>query len=85
MKSLDKEEALRVDVTKALNFFDFHGNGYISVADLRKKLTTVGDKPLMQKEVDTLVAQLPVTIEGEVPLAELVKLLMKRYILFCSA
>ena len=85
MKRIDKEEALRVQVSQALRLFDPDGNGFLSAAALRRKLTSTGDTPLSDKDVDALFAELPVTVEGEIPTTEILKVLMtKPKILFSS-
>ncbi len=76
MKRVDKEEELRSQVSNALSLFDRDGNGFLTADVLKRKLVSTGDTPLTDKEVDAIFAELPITVEGEIPINELLKVIM---------
>ena len=78
MARVDKEEDLRRQVSRALSLFDGDGNGFITAAVFRRKLATTGDTPLNEKELEMFMAELPITVEGEIPTSELLKVLMAK-------
>ena len=61
---------------EAFRVFDVEGNGYIGAAELRRLLTTLGDK-LTQEEIDELYKEGDIDNDGQVNYEDLV-LIMTR-------
>lgn len=67
----DTEEMLK----RAFDKFDSRGEGYVGTADLRNKLTTIGEK-LTDEEFDELMKYADVDGDGSINVEELCKLLI---------
>eukprot|EP00761_Pharyngomonas_kirbyi_P014043 gb/GECH01014073.1/.p1 GENE.gb/GECH01014073.1/~~gb/GECH01014073.1/.p1 ORF type:complete len:150 (+),score=52.36 gb/GECH01014073.1/:1-450(+) len=68
MKNIDNEE----EIVEAFRAFDKDGNGYISAAELRHIMTTMGDK-LSEDEVDEMIREADVAGDGQINYEQFVK------------
>lgn len=68
--STDAEDELR----QAFRVFDRNGDGYISAAELRHVMTSLGEK-LTEEEVDEMIREADVDGDGRIQWAEFVALL----------
>eukprot|EP01112_Ceratiomyxa_fruticulosa_P008867 TRINITY_DN22_c0_g1_i5.p1 TRINITY_DN22_c0_g1~~TRINITY_DN22_c0_g1_i5.p1 ORF type:complete len:149 (-),score=43.35 TRINITY_DN22_c0_g1_i5:145-591(-) len=71
MKHSDNEEEIR----EAFKVFDKNGNGFVSVAELRHVLTTIGEK-LTREEVDGMLKEARL-VDGQINFEEFVKIIKK--------
>lgn len=70
MKDTDSEEEVR----EAFRVFDRNGNGYISAAELRHVLTSIGDK-LTEDEADEMIREADVDGDGQINYEEFSRIL----------
>eukprot|EP00128_Syssomonas_multiformis_P008865 Colp12_sorted_trinity150504_noHs@23796 len=70
-----KEHGKSEDFVEGLKVFDKEGNGYISAAELRHVLTSLGE-PLSDTEMDSLLQGVEVDKEGQVNIEDFVRLIM---------
>ncbi|XP_067139891.1 uncharacterized protein [Centruroides vittatus] len=77
VKDFLKDSNNRDDIQEALKMFDRNGTGYIYVQDLRRHLTSHGEK-LTLKEVDELLEEIYVDGHGRIKYQDLVNLLIAR-------
>lgn len=77
MKDTDSQE----EIEEAFKVFDKDGNGYISAAELRHVMTSLGEK-LSEEEVDEMIREADVDGDGQINYQEFVKMMvnMKWYI-----
>ncbi|KAL3846703.1 hypothetical protein ACJMK2_017671 [Sinanodonta woodiana] len=73
MKDLNGEEGLR----EAFRMFDKDRNGFISSAELRHVMTTMGDK-LTDLEVDEMIREVDIDGDGQVNYEEFVVMMTKK-------
>ncbi|KAL3846942.1 hypothetical protein ACJMK2_017882 [Sinanodonta woodiana] len=73
MKDLSGEEGLR----EAFRMFDKDRNGFISSAELRHVMTTMGDK-LTDLEVDEMIREVDIDGDGQVNYEEFVVMMTKK-------
>ncbi|CAK0892705.1 unnamed protein product, partial [Prorocentrum cordatum] len=73
MKDTDTEEEL----IEAFKVFDRDGNGFISAAELRHRLTNLGEK-LTDEEVDEMIREADVDGDGQINYEEFVKMMMAK-------
>lgn len=72
-KGRDSQEELR----EAFKVFDKDGNGYISAAELRHVMTSLGEK-LTDEEVDAMMKEADADGDGQVDIEEFTKMMCKR-------
>ena len=81
MQDTDTEEEIR----EAFKVFDKDGNGFISAAELRHVMTTLGEK-LSEDEVEEMIREADVDGDGQINYDEFVKLMISskywHYLLF---
>ncbi|XP_033736483.1 neo-calmodulin-like [Pecten maximus] len=63
-------------VRDCFRIFDKDGNGYNSASELRHVLTTLGE-PLKDEEVDELIREIELTVDGQFSYEDVVGLLMQ--------
>ena len=73
MKDTDSEEEIR----EAFRVFDKDGNGFISAAELRYVMTTLGEK-LTVKEVDQMIRAADIDGDGQVNYKEFVTMMTSK-------
>lgn len=71
MKDTDSEEEIR----EAFKVFDRDGNGYISAAELRHVMTSIGEK-LTDEEVDEMIREADADGDGTIDYNEFVQMLV---------
>lgn len=71
MKDTDSEEEIR----EAFKVFDRDGNGFISAAELRHVMTSIGEK-LTDEEVDEMIREADADGDGHINYNEFVDLLV---------
>lgn len=67
VRNKDEEELI-----EAFEVFDENYNGFISAAELRHVLTNLGDQ-LTDEEVDDMIREVDVDVDGQINYRELVK------------
>jgi Ca2+-binding EF-hand superfamily protein len=72
MKDTDSQE----EIQEAFKVFDKDGNGYISAAELRHVMTSLGEK-LTEEEVDEMIREADVDGDGQINYEEFVKMMVK--------
>jgi calmodulin len=78
MKDTDSQE----EIQEAFKVFDKDGNGYISAAELRHVMTSLGEK-LTEEEVDEMIREADVDGDGQINYEEFVKMMVSfLYILY---
>ena len=73
MQDTDTEEEIR----EAFKVFDKDGNGFISAAELRHVMTTLGEK-LSEDEVEEMIREADVDGDGQINYDEFVKLMISK-------
>ncbi|XP_044535569.1 calmodulin-alpha-like [Gracilinanus agilis] len=73
MKGAETEESIR----EAFKVFDKDGNGYVSAAELRHVMTSLGEK-LTDEEVDEMMGEADVDGDGQVNYEEFVRVLSSK-------
>jgi calmodulin len=73
IKGSDSEE----EILEAFKVFDKNGNGYISPAELRQVLTSLGEK-LSDEEVDEMVREADIDGDGQINYEEFLKMMMSK-------
>lgn len=73
MKDTDSQE----EIQEAFKVFDKDGNGYISAAELRHVMTSLGEK-LTEEEVDEMIREADVDGDGQINYEEFVKMMVRR-------
>jgi len=73
MKDTDSEEEIR----EAFKVFDRDNNGYISAAELRHVMTSIGEK-LTDVEVDEMIREADQDGDGRIDYNEFVQLMMQK-------
>lgn len=71
MKDTDSQE----EIQEAFKVFDKDGNGYISAAELRHVMTSLGEK-LSEEEVDEMIREADVDGDGQINYQEFVKMMV---------
>jgi calmodulin len=71
MKDTDSQE----EIEEAFKVFDKDGNGYISAAELRHVMTSLGEK-LSEEEVDEMIREADVDGDGQINYQEFVKMMV---------
>lgn len=71
MKDTDSQE----EIEEAFKVFDKDGNGYISAAELRHVMTSLGEK-LTEEEVDEMIREADVDGDGQINYQEFVKMMV---------
>jgi calmodulin len=79
MKDTDSQE----EIQEAFKVFDKDGNGYISAAELRHVMTSLGEK-LTEEEVDEMIREADVDGDGQINYDEFVKMMVS-YIMILLA
>ena len=64
-------------IKEARNVFDRDGNGFISSAELRHVVTSLGEK-LTDEEVDELITEVDVDGDGQINYAEFVRMMTSK-------
>lgn len=72
-KERDSEEELR----EAFKVFDKDGNGFISAAELRHVMTSLGEK-LTDEEVDAMMKEADTDGDGQVDIEEFTKMMCRK-------
>jgi hypothetical protein len=73
MKDTDSQE----EIQEAFKVFDKDGNGYISAAELRHVMTSLGEK-LTEEEVDEMIREADVDGDGQINYEEFVKMMVSQ-------
>ncbi|ORZ01536.1 hypothetical protein BCR43DRAFT_181949 [Syncephalastrum racemosum] len=73
MKDTDSQE----EIQEAFKVFDKDGNGYISAAELRHVMTSLGEK-LSEEEVDEMIREADIDQDGQINYEEFVKMMMSK-------
>jgi len=73
MRDTDTEE----EIKEAFKVFDKDGNGFISAAELRHVMTSLGEK-LTDKEVDEMIREADVDGDGQINYDEFVKMMLSK-------
>jgi len=73
MKDTDSEEEIR----EAFKVFDRDGNGYITAAELRHVMTSIGEK-LSDSEVDEMIREADKDNDGRIDYSEFVSLMFQK-------
>eukprot|EP00761_Pharyngomonas_kirbyi_P009516 gb/GECH01009532.1/.p1 GENE.gb/GECH01009532.1/~~gb/GECH01009532.1/.p1 ORF type:complete len:150 (+),score=54.30 gb/GECH01009532.1/:1-450(+) len=73
MKDTDSED----EIMEAFKVFDRNGNGFISAAELRHVVTTLGEK-LTDEEADEMLKEADVDNDGQINYEEFVKMMMSK-------
>ncbi|MCJ1380552.1 hypothetical protein MMC17_003660 [Xylographa soralifera] len=76
MKDTDSEDEIRVD-QEAFKVFDRDNNGFISAAELRHVMTSIGEK-LTDDEVDEMIREADQDGDGRIDYNEFVQLMMQK-------
>ncbi|XP_063954890.1 calmodulin-A-like [Lytechinus pictus] len=71
----DKEQD-QEELKKAFQLFDKDGNGYISAAELKLAMTTLGE-PLTDDEVAEMIANADIDQDGKINYGEFVEMIMQ--------
>lgn len=71
MKDTDSQE----EIQEAFKVFDKDGNGYISAAELRHVMTSLGEK-LTEEEVDEMIREADIDQDGQINYEEFVKMMV---------
>jgi Ca2+-binding EF-hand superfamily protein len=71
MKDTDSQE----EIEEAFKVFDKDGNGYISAAELRHVMTSLGEK-MSEEEVDEMIREADVDGDGQINYQEFVKMMV---------
>jgi calmodulin len=71
LKDTDSQE----EIQEAFKVFDKDGNGYISAAELRHVMTSLGEK-LTEEEVDEMIREADVDGDGQINYEEFVKMMV---------
>lgn len=79
MKDTDSQE----EIQEAFKVFDKDGNGYISAAELRHVMTSLGEK-LTEEEVDEMIREADVDGDGQINYEEFVKMMVSFFIYFIN-
>jgi len=66
------------NLTSAFKVFDGDGSGRISAKELREKMTTLGEPPLTDAEVDEMIAEADKDGSGDISYSEFVDGMMER-------
>ncbi|MCJ1416877.1 hypothetical protein MMC32_003216 [Xylographa parallela] len=79
MKDTDSEDEIRVDqnIKEAFKVFDRDNNGFISAAELRHVMTSIGEK-LTDDEVDEMIREADQDGDGRIDYNEFVQLMMQK-------
>ena len=77
MKDTDSQE----EIQEAFKVFDKDGNGYISAAELRHVMTSLGEK-LTEEEVDEMIREADVDGDGQINYEEFVKMMVSFLFVF---
>lgn len=77
MKDTDSQE----EIQEAFKVFDKDGNGYISAAELRHVMTSLGEK-LTEEEVDEMIREADVDGDGQINYEEFVKMMVSFFYIF---
>jgi len=64
------------ELKEAFSSFDKTGEGYVSAAEVRRMLTTMGEA-LTDEELDQMMLQIPKDGDGMIPYAECVRMMME--------
>uniref|UniRef100_A0A8C3S858 EF-hand domain-containing protein n=1 Tax=Chelydra serpentina TaxID=8475 RepID=A0A8C3S858_CHESE len=73
MRDTDSEEEIR----EAFRVFDEDGNGYVSAAELRHVMTSLGEK-LTDEEVDEMIEEADADSDGQVNYEEFVRMMASK-------
>ena len=73
MKDTDSEE----EIKEAFRVFDKDGNGFISAAELKHVMTNLGEI-LSDAEIDTMIAEADLDVDGQVNYEEFVKMMTSK-------
>ena len=73
MKDTDSEE----EIKEAFRVFDKDGNGFISAAELKHVMTNLGEI-LSDAEIDTMIAEADLDVDGQVNYEEFVKMMASK-------
>jgi calmodulin len=73
LKDPDSEE----DLVEAFKMFDKDNNGFISAAELRHVMTTLGEK-LTEEEADEMIREADMNGDGQINYQEFVKVMMTK-------
>ncbi|KAI8988086.1 calmodulin [Mycotypha africana] len=73
LKETDSQE----EIEEAFKVFDKDGNGYISAAELRHVMTSLGER-LSEDEVDEMIREADVDGDGQINYQEFVKMMMSK-------
>jgi calmodulin len=73
LKDPDSEE----DLIEAFKMFDKDNNGFISAAELRHVMTTLGEK-LTEEEADEMIREADMNGDGQINYQEFVKVMMTK-------
>lgn len=73
LKDPDSEE----DLIEAFKMFDKDNNGFISAAELRHVMTTLGEK-LTEEEADEMIKEADMNNDGQINYQEFVKVMMTK-------
>ncbi|SAL94865.1 hypothetical protein [Absidia glauca] len=75
MKDTDSQE----EIQEAFKVFDKDGNGYISAAELRHVMTSLGTlgEKLSEEEVDEMIREADVDGDGQINYEEFVKMMVR--------
>lgn len=74
LKDTDSQE----EIQEAFKVFDKDGNGYISAAELRHVMTSLGEK-LTEEEVDEMIREADVDGDGQINYEEFVKMMVSHF------
>lgn len=78
MKDTDSQE----EIQEAFKVFDKDGNGYISAAELRHVMTSLGEK-LTEEEVDEMIREADIDQDGQINYEEFVKMMVSHTFITC--
>ncbi|ORX50548.1 EF-hand [Hesseltinella vesiculosa] len=73
MRDTDSQE----EIQEAFKVFDKDGNGFISAAELRHVMTSLGER-LTEEEVDEMIREADVDGDGQINYEEFVKMMMSK-------
>ena len=74
MASRKNDVDTQLEIQEALKTFDKEGNGLLLVSEIKHILTNVGEK-MSDDEVDELLSFAPIDSNGQIKIADLVKLM----------